>query len=187
MNGTKIASVLLILIVAVVAYSSQIFQKKARAIAAEAQDAESAYVLAKQANSTSEIKLIKLRADTQEMREFLKEWEPIITRLQTSQDAEQLLNGLLRNSGIFTISQRFEVKNINGNTIIPKVLQGTVIVQDEYSKTLNWLGEVERRIPLARINSCKLRQGETGRQINMELQIEIPLIDLNAVGGSAKS
>jgi hypothetical protein len=59
-------------------------------------------------------------------------------------------------------------------------VQGTVIVQDDFAKTLNWLGELECKIPLIRITTCRIKQGETGRQVNLEIHFEVPLVDLNA-------
>ena len=59
-------------------------------------------------------------------------------------------------------------------------------MQDEYSKTLNWLGELERKLPLARVTTCRLKQGETGRQVSLEIRFEIPMINLDAQPEEAK-
>jgi hypothetical protein len=66
------------------------------------------------------------------------------------------------------------------NKIVPRALLGTLIVQDDYAKTMNWLGEVERKLPLIRITSCRLKQGETGRQVSLEIHFEIPIVNLQA-------
>lgn len=180
MNGKKIACVVLMLLLAGISYGTQIMHNRSKAMSEEAESAESDATMARTAAEVAETNLIKLKYDTQDLRQFLGEWEPHIKRLQSVQEAEQMLQSLLRNTGILTVSQKSEMKENRENKIIPKSLLGTLIVQDEYAKTMNWLGELERKMPLARITSCRLKQGETGRQVNLELRFEIPLINLAA-------
>jgi hypothetical protein len=180
MNGKKIACVLLMLIVAAVTYGAQIMQKRAKAMREQADDAESAAIMAQTMRTVEETSLTTTKYDTRELREFFQAWLPELEKVQTGQEAEQALLGIVRNSRILTVSQRFEVKENRGNAVVPKSLQGSLVVQDEYAKTLNWLGELERRLPLARISVCRLRQGESGRQVNLEVQLDIPLVNLKA-------
>lgn len=180
MNGKKIACILLLMIVSGVAYATQMMQKRSRAMMEEAEAAETDAKTAETQRNVAETMLKRLEFDTQDLRQFLKDWEPGIRRIQTTQEAEQALQSILRNSGILTVSQKFEVKEARENKVVPKILQGTLIVQDEYSKTLNWLGELERKLPLARVTVCRLKQGETGRQVNLELHFEIPMVNLDA-------
>jgi hypothetical protein len=180
MNGKKLACVVLMMIVAGIAYGTQIMQHRSAAMVEEANGAETDANMAKSQCEVAETTLKRLEFDSAELRQFLKDWEPAIRRIQSSQDADQALQTMLRSSGILTISQKFEVKDSKDGKMIGKVLQGTLIVQDEYSKTLNWLGELERKLPFARVTVCRLKQGETGRQINLELHFEIPIINLDA-------
>lgn len=181
MNGKKIACVLLMMILAGIAYGTQIMQQRSKAMNEEADAAETDARTAETQRNVTETELKRLEYDTQDLRQFLKDWEPAIRRLQTSQEAEQALQGIVRNSGILTVSQKFEIKDNRDQKIVPKVLQGTLIVQDEYSKTLNWLGDLERKLPLARVTLCRLKQGETGRQVNLEIHFEIPMVNLDAL------
>lgn len=180
MNGTKIACVILMMFVAGIAYGTQIMHQRSKAVLEEAETAASDSQAARSAAEIAEINLGNLKHNTQDLRQFLTEWQPHIRRIQSVQEAEQSLQSLLRNSGILTVSQKFEVREIRDNKMVPKTLQGTIVVEDEFSKTLNWLGELERKIPMARVTSCRMKQGETGRQMNLELRLEIPLINLDA-------
>ncbi len=180
MNGKKLACVILIMIVAGIAYGTQIMGQRAKSMRDDAEAAETEKRAAQSDLDVSKISLTKLNEDTKELRNFLRAWEPVVQRIQTGQEAEQLLLSLLRDTGILTVSQKFEVKTSQTNLLVPKSLQGTLIVQGEYNKVLNWLGDFERKLPLARINSCRLKQGETGRQANIEIHFEIPMVNLDA-------
>lgn len=180
MNGKKVAALILILIIASIAYGSQMMQKQSSAMRAEANQAEEDCETSLQARKNKVTELARVEFDCKEFRQFLLRWKPIIEHLQTGQEAEQALMSIVRNSGILVLSQKFEVKESHGSPLIPKSLQGTLITQDEYGKALNWLGELERKIPLIRVNSCRIKQGENGRQINMEVHFEIPLVSLDA-------
>jgi len=180
MNGKKIACVVLMLIIAGVAYGTQMMQKRSKAMNEEAEMAETDAKMAEGQREVASTKLQALEYESQDLRQFLKDWEPLVRRVQSSQEADQSLQSLLRNSGILTVSQKFEVKDSKDGKMMAKVLQGTLVVQDEYSKTLNWLGELERKLPFARVTVCRLKQGETGRQINLELHFEVPIVNLDA-------
>jgi hypothetical protein len=180
MNGTKIACVVLMMLVASIAYGTQIMHKKAQAMKEEAEMADMDCRTAKGDSEKANIELVKLKYDSQDLRQFLDDWKPFIKRIQTVQEAEQTFQSLLRNSGILTVSQKFEVRDARDNKMMPRFLQGTLVVEDEFAKAMNWLGELERKIPLSRITSCRLKQGETGRQVNLELRFEIPIVNLDA-------
>ena len=180
MNGNKAACMILIMIVAGIVYCSQMMAQKTTARSLAAANAESDCVMAESASKAAGIKLENTKFNTEDLRQFLVKWRPTIERIKTGQEAENLLMSILRNSNILTISQKFEIKDNKANLFIPKSLQGTLILQDEYAKTLNWLGELERKIPFIRVNTCRLKQGENGRQINLEIRFDIPIFNLDA-------
>ena len=180
MNEKKVACILLIMFIAAVAYGTQIMTQRANAMRQEADTASTDAESARTGAETANISLIKLKGDTQDLRQFLDNWTPAISRIQSGQDAEQILLSLLRSSGILVVSQKFETKDNRSNPLLPKMVQGSLTIQDDYGKTLNWLGELECKIPLIRISTCRLKQGETGRQLNMEIHFDIPLVDLAA-------
>jgi hypothetical protein len=180
MNGKKIACVILMMILASIAYGTQIMQKRAKGMLEEADNAETDAKTAETQRKVADTEVTNLKFKTQDLRQFLKDWEPNIKRMQTTQEAEQALQSIVRNSRILIVSQKFEVRENRESKITPKLLQGTLIVQDEYAKTMNWLGELERRMPLTRITSCRVKQGDTGRQVNVEIHFEIPIVNLDA-------
>jgi hypothetical protein len=178
MNGKKLACVVLMMIIAGIAYGAQIMQKRAQAMVEESTNAETDARSAEDQCQIMQTEVTNLKFKTQDLQQFLKDWEPTIKRIQSTQEAEQALQSIVRNSHILTLSQKSEMRENRENKIVPKVLQGTLVVQDDYAKTMNWLGEIERKLPLTRITSCRLKQGETGRQVNLEIRFEIPMINL---------
>ncbi len=180
MNGKKIAALILVMIIASIAYGTQIMQKQASAMRTEATQASDDCTASADKRKFAATKLQNTEFNCKEFRGFLKRWTPVIQHLQTGQEAEQAVMSVGRNAGVVVLSQKFEVKDNRSSTFIPKIHQGTLVIQDEYSKVLNWMGELEKKIPLIRVNSCRIKQGENGRQINLEVHFETPLVNLDA-------
>ena len=186
MNKNKIACLFLTMILAGIAYGTQIMQKKASAMKQESEDAAGEYEDARGKCELAEIDLTSYTTATSDLLAFLTIWTPEVEHVTSGQDAESALMNIVRSSGVLTISQKFDIKDNHVGGIIPRCLQGTLIVQDDYAKALNFLGEIERSIPLARITACHIKQGDTGTRINLELHIEIPLVNLQADPDDAK-
>src|SRR3954465_6466963 len=111
MNGKKMACVVLLMILAGVAYAAQIMQHRSDAMVQEANAAGTDAGTAQTQCVVAQTNLTKLEFESAELRQFLKEWDPAIRRVQSSQDADQALQNMLRTSGILTISQKFELKD----------------------------------------------------------------------------
>ncbi len=62
----------------------------------------------------------------------------------------------------------------NGRTV-----RASLVLEDQYARTINWLGEIERRLPLARLANCRLTGGNNNTQVHAEISLEVPLADLN--------
>ncbi|OYW72592.1 MAG: hypothetical protein B7Z37_24395 [Verrucomicrobia bacterium 12-59-8] len=51
---------------------------------------------------------------------------------------------------------------------------------------LNWLGDIERRLPTARMKVVQITGGSTGSQLKMEVSFETPIFDLAAADADKK-
>jgi hypothetical protein len=180
MNGKKVACIILLKIIACLAYGGQVMQQRTKAMLEEAANAETDAKNAETQFKMAETEVINLKFKTQDLRQFLKDWEPVIKRVQSEQDADQAIMSLVKNSRILTLNQKTNGRENRENKVVPRTLQGTLIVQDDYAKTMNWLGELERKLPLMRISSARLKQGETGRQVNLEIHFDIPIVNLDS-------
>jgi hypothetical protein len=166
------------MIVGALAYFGQVGHKKADAKRAEAETAKSEKLKAEDALRLSEIKLTTLKADTEELRRFLQSWTPYAERIQTQSEVEQTVLASLRNANLLVLKQAFESKKSPGQPYMPSAVRASIVLEDDYAKTVNWIGEMERKLPLARMTSCRLTGGDNGRQVHAEVILEVPLADL---------
>jgi hypothetical protein len=181
MNGKKIACLMLIMAMAAILYGTQMMQRAAADRQKEKEAANDDFAVADTECFKQEAALARRTEETRELRQFLATWTPIINKFQSSQDAEQELLRSIRANSLLTLSQKLEVRENKSNLLVPKSLLASLTVQDDYAKTMNWLGEIERTLPVARVTSCRLKKGDAGGRVNLEVRFEIPLINLDAV------
>jgi hypothetical protein len=179
MNGKQMACIVLLMIIGAVTYGAQIVHKKAAvAIQAADDEAASAELAANDAN-VAKITLEKAKSDAQDLERFLVAWTPVIQRLSSRQEVESAVQANTREARVFVVSQKFEEKANVGERMRPRSILATLSVEDEYSKVLNWLGSLEKKIPLVRISSCRISAANTGRQVHMEVTLEVAVFDLS--------
>ncbi|MCB1277358.1 hypothetical protein [Prosthecobacter sp.] len=187
MNPKQLACVVLLLIIGAMTYTAQMIHNKVAATRTAAEDAESAATTAESERATAEIETTMFRTDTEEVRRFLRGWLPALDRVQTQQEAEQTIELSLRERGINLVrSRKTELKQTAGNKLIPKSVLTTMVIEEEYAKVLNWLGDIERRLPTARMKVVQITGGSTGRQLKMEVSFETPIFDLAAADAEKK-
>lgn len=175
------------LIIGALVYAAQIVHNKVSTMRSEAEDASSAAVAAEAERSTAEILTAVLKTDTEELRRFLRAWLPSIDKIQTEQEAVQALELSLREGGINLIrARKSELKNSTTNKLIPKAVLTTLTIEDEFAKVLNWLGDIERRLPLARMKVVQVTGGSTGRHLKLDVTFETPIFDLASVQAAKK-
>lgn len=181
MNPKQLACVILLMFIGAMTYTAQIIHNKVNTTRAEAQDAEDSAVAMESERSTADIETAVFKANTEDVRRFLRSWLPSIERVQTQQEAEQTVELSLRERGINLVrSKKIEMKTTSINKIIPKSVLTTLTIEEEYAKVLNWLGDIERRLPTARMKVVQITGGSTGRQLKMDVSFETPIFDLNA-------
>jgi hypothetical protein len=188
MNGKQLACIVLLMIVGAVTYAAQIVHKKAEAAFLAAQEVQLEAEAAAGQTEVSNIALQKAKSESQDLQRFLTAWTPQIQRLGTRQEVEEAVQANTRDKGVFVVSQRFEDKSHAGERMMPRSVLASLTLEDDYSKVMNWLGELEKKIPLARVTSCRISSASTGRQVHMEVALEVPLIDLgvNPLGVTEK-
>jgi hypothetical protein len=187
MNPKQLACIILLMMIGVMMYSALTIHKKVAATRAEAEDAETAAVTAENERSTAEIETAVFKANTDEVRRFLRSWLPSIEHVQTQQEAEQTIQLSLRERGISLVRTiKTESKQSVGNKLIPKSVITTLTIEEEFAKVLNWLGDIERRLPTARMKVVQITGGSTGSQLKMDVSFETPIFDLAAADADKK-
>ncbi len=185
MNGKKLACVLLLMVVGALSYFGQVGHKTAEAKRAEAMTAIGEKTTAENELRLTEIKLTTMKAESEELRRFLQSWSSFAERTQTQGEVEQSVLASLRNANLLVLSQKFELKTATkGISYLPKTVRAAVVLEDDYAKTVNWIGEIERKLPMSRMTSCRLSGGDNGRQVHAEITLEVPLADLKLAPAS---
>ena len=188
MNPKQIACFVLMAFIGVIVYVAQIVHQKVTAMRQEAEDAETAAANAETERSTAEIKTAVIKTETEELRRFLRSWLPAVDKIQTQQEVKQTIELSLREGGITLIRQnKDEPKASNTNKIIPRSVLTTLAIEDEFAKVLNWFGDIERRLPLARMKAVQMAGGSTARQLKLDVTFETPIFDLKAVAPAKPS
>jgi hypothetical protein len=181
MNGKQLACVMLMMVIGVVTYSGQMVHKKAVAVRKEAKAAEDAAQTADSESQISKIRSERVDADSTEIRRFLESWTTPIDNIQTSQEVEEAVQSSIRASKLYVDSQKFEPKlSRTPGRVVARIIKAAIVAEDEYPKTMNWLGELEKKLPLARITVCRITPGKETKNVRMELSLEIPIMNLKA-------
>lgn len=186
MNPKQIACIILLMIVGALTYTAQMIHKTVLTTRSEAEDAETAAVTAESERSTAEIETAVFKEETEEVRRFLRSWLPSIEHMQTQQEAEQTIELSLRERGINLVRSRKTEPKSSANKLIPKSIITTMTIEEEYAKVLNWLGDIERRLPTARMKVVQITGGSTSSQLKMEVSFETPIFDLAAADADKK-
>jgi hypothetical protein len=187
MNPKQVACIVLLIIVGALTYTAQMIHNTVATTRSEAEDAESAAITAENERATAEIQTTVFKSETEETRRFLRSWQPAIEHMQTQQEAEQTIELSLRERGINLVrSRKTESKQSSGNKIIPKSVITTMTIEEEYAKVLNWLGDIERRLPTARMRIVQITGGSTSAQLKMDVSFETPIFDLAAADADKK-
>ncbi|MEN3944125.1 hypothetical protein WJU23_22675 [Prosthecobacter sp. SYSU 5D2] len=188
MNPKQLACVVLMMFIGLVTYFAQTVHHKVTAMKNSAETAKQDAFTAEGARQASEILTARTKAETEEIRRFLQAWVPYVDKAQTEQEVEGIIEFSLRERGITLVrSRKTEVKTARDNKIIPKSVLTTLVIEDEYAKVQNWLGDIEKRLPLARVKACRITGGSSARQLRLDLSLETPLINLSAAPDAAKS
>lgn len=187
MNPKQLACVVLLMIIGAMTYTAQIIHNTVATTRTAAEEAETAAVTAENERSTAEIETTVFKSETEDLRRFLRSWMPAIDHVQTQQEAEQTIELSLRERGINLVhSKKTESKQTAGNKLIPRSVVTTLTIEEEFAKVLNWLGDIERRLPTARMKVVQITGGSTGAQLKMEVSFETPIFDLAAADADKK-
>ena len=171
--------------IGIIIYLGQIVHKNVEVMKTAAQAAIDDSKVAEDAKKLAEILLVKTRAETDELRRFLKSWTPSIQKIQTEQEIEAAVEYTLRERGISLVKTRkSEFKTNASDLFMPMLVVSTITLEDEYAKVLNWLGDLEKRLPLARVITCQLNGGSSVRQIQLTVIVETPVMNLSAKHGN---
>jgi hypothetical protein len=155
------------------------FQKRASDIKIEVKKARDDKVeLETQLKAEQEL-LDDRRRESRELLEFVSQWKPYFAVMTEKQDAETGISMKVREAKMLNLSQRYEeiphkINNKN-NESLPVLLRASLLFDDNFSKLLNWFGQMEKIRPTMRVGKIDLSKGSRGNDLRMELVLEVPL------------
>jgi hypothetical protein len=179
MNEHKMACVLLLVAIAGMVFGTQKMRNRAIESAEARDSAKAAAESAELQRRITETNLLALDKNTKDLRETYQQWLPHFQGVKSPQQGEQQIGQIIRQSDVFVLSQRFEVKEVSPkmNAIIRKALVADLVFEDDYVKTLNWLGRLEQSLPSCRVTNCRLKRGDRGNNVRLELKVAIPILN----------
>ena len=177
MSNQKVACIVLLTLIAAMIFGTQ--KLRNRTVGAKNADmaAQSEAENTELQRRITEANLNSLEKKTAELRQVFREWLPHFQAYQTAQAGEQRISDLVLKGGVFVMSQRFEVTQLDGEDAVVSILEADLVLEDDYAKTLNWLGQLEETVPNSRITKCRITRGERGNNVHMELKLEIPILN----------
>ncbi len=176
MKNHQSACFLLLLLTAAMLYGVNSLRNATSAARESALQVQTEAETAEQQIQLAQIQLKSLDSKTSELRLVYGEWKPHFESYRSPQDAEQRIAEVIRDGDVFLISQKFEAREVDRGAIISDALVADLVVEDDYSKALNWLGRLEEAIPSCRITRCQVGRGDRGNDIHLVVQLQIPIL-----------
>ena len=179
MNNHKMACVFLMVVIAGIVYGTQEMRSRTANAKNAADTAQMEAENAELQRSVAETNLIALERETFDLRNGFKEWLPHFASVSNPQEGEQRIVDAVREGDVFLLSQRFQLKEFQAEDrgALTGVLEGELDFEDDYAKTLNWLGTLEEKVPSCRITSCNIIRGDRANNIHMKIKLEMPIMD----------
>ncbi|MCB1229599.1 MAG: hypothetical protein KDN19_05005 [Verrucomicrobiae bacterium] len=178
MNNHKMACFVLLVLIGAMVYGTQEMRLRTGKAREAAESAKAEAENAELQRSIAETNLIMLERETFDLRNGYHEWLGHFVTVTNPQEGEQKISDAIRTGQVFLLSQRFQLKEFQGEergTLIG-VLEGDLDFEDDYAKTLNWLGQLEQSVPSCRITSCNIIRGDRSNNIRMKLKLEMPIM-----------
>ncbi len=177
MKEKQMACFILVLLIAGMGYGTYYLRQKKQEAQSAAEQAQRQAQSAEDERVQAETSLNNLKRESEGLRGFYRQWLPHFEAVQNVQAGESIVIDAIRSGSVFSLSQRFEEEKGKKDTVIPQIVQAHVVFEDDYSKTVNWIGEIERSLPSARTSRCVITPGDTGNDVHVELTLEIPVFD----------
>ncbi len=175
---------MLVVIIAAMGYGVNVLREKSAKARQTADATRTQAEAAEQQAQVAEIKLKSVDAKTAELRGIYQEWLPHFEAFKNPQEGERRITEVIRDGNVFLLSQKLETQSVSKDSVITRALVADLVVEDDYSKTMNWLGQVEESLPSCRISKCLLTRGDRGNDIHLEVSIQVPIFDPEKVAAN---
>lgn len=177
MKPKHLACVLLGLVIFLQLYVVFIMHGKTEAMKMEMEEAHTAADTVRQQVNLATISLNGLKVKTEALRRYLALWEPYMRQSSNEERGQTMVDELIRQGGLQAIDRKYNSATVSNNAFLPKVVRAELLFEDDFHKSIEWLGELERTYPSTRIFKCRLTKGSNANDIKMELTVDLPIVD----------
>ena len=176
MNHKHIACGIIALLILALIMLTQWVQGHRTKVQGEAESAQIAEENAASQLSRERAQLAELKRQSADLIEFLRVWQPYFGVIDSPQSADIAMQMRVKDANLVNLSQRFEEVGVKGNDSIPTARRSLLTFDDDYSKLLNWLGELEKTMPTISTASVRLAKGTRPNDLRMEVVMEQPIL-----------
>jgi hypothetical protein len=111
---------------------------------------------------------------------YLHEWMPYLIQTPTQSITTELLDEKITNAGLFKLGMKMKENTGLPDAFISSTLTASINLEDDYHKSIQWLGDLEQSLCSCRISSLKLTKGTTANNLIMAVDVTVPVVDANA-------
>ena len=181
MNNKHIACGIVALFIVVLVQLTLWVQGNRTKVQNEADAAQQAETDASALLNQQKSQLSELRRQSTDLIEFLRIWQPYFTTIDTTIDnalrsAEVNLSMRIKDANLVNLAQKFDSTSLKGNSSIPNTMRAFLTFEDDYSRLMNWLGDLEVKMPTVRTTSARLSKGTRANDLRMEIVLEQPML-----------
>lgn len=176
MNSKHFACAIVAILIVLLVQFTLWFQNSRSKMQREAAVAQQAELAAAQQLTRERTQLADLRRQSVDLIEFLRTWQPYFESIDSPQSAEVNYTMRVKEANLVNLAQRFEQTPVKGNASVPTAMRAYLTFEDDYSRLLNWLGDLEAKMPTMRISSIRVSKGTRADDLRMELTLEHPML-----------
>ena len=183
MNNKHIACLILAIFCVLIVQGVSMVRERATTMQKAAADARREADDAALSTNTQRAILDDLTHKSSDLLAWLDQWEPHLARMSSPESGEINITALIKDANLVLLAQRFEivpnktessVPNSSSATI-PQLVRAHLSIEDDFIKSINWLGDLESKLPIARVSNLELARGQSGNDVRMNLVVDIPL------------
>ncbi|MEZ5301622.1 MAG: hypothetical protein R3F11_13370 [Verrucomicrobiales bacterium] len=179
MNNKHLACTLIGGLIALMLWGTlQMFKKQGLKVQ-EAQNAKQVAESTKVACGAAKAALEVVDNNSRDLRDYLSQWD-IELRDQTFEVAqakmEQQISG--QNTQLtFLRRDTADRKPFSKDGYVRETVNANLTLEDDFVKSLAWLGDTEATMITSRVHSCRIKKGQAADRIHMEITIMTPIVD----------
>lgn len=175
MNNKHLAAILVGLMAVVFLQGIMEFRKRLTKLETELAEAEGTATTAELQLNTEKSLLNSTQTKSQPTLDYMKAWTDTLVGIDSQEAAEARIAARVKDAELVTLSQRFELVEGKGGAV-ERIVRANFTFEDDFAKTLNWLGNIEQEIPAIRVSNIKIVRGEGANDIRAQLTLDLPLL-----------